>query len=348
MCESPRCVSCARVRSPSAPTARSRCTRTEIRSGSCRCAYGRWRARSGACPRDAAGAAFGSRRSARPSRRSPWPCPLDQTPEGSRWRACSRRKLALARAVGALSRLRGGGATSAPGKLLLALEPDALGVLASRLTRGSVLVSATNGKTTTAAMAASILEQNGVAPVHNQAGANMAGGIASTLLSPLAHEDGSRASWACSRSTSCGWSRSPRSCTDARGAAGEPVPRPARPLRRARDDRRQLDVSAARWAGADAAAPLERRRPASSRTSGATADGSRCTSVSTTTRSRWRAWRTPPTPSTAAAAARLRVRCRLSRPPRPLPLPELRQRRPSPTLRATAVRLDGVRGARSG
>jgi UDP-N-acetylmuramyl tripeptide synthase len=92
-------------------------------------------------------------------------------------------KLALARGAGALSRLRGGGATSAPGRLLLALEPDALGELAARLDRGSVLVSATNGKTTTAAMVASILEHHGVELVHNQAGANMAGGIASTLLS---------------------------------------------------------------------------------------------------------------------------------------------------------------------
>ncbi len=92
-------------------------------------------------------------------------------------------KLALARALGALSRLRGGGATSAPGKLLLALEPNALGLLASRLKRGSVLISATNGKTTTAAMATSILERHGIELVHNQAGANMAGGVASTLLS---------------------------------------------------------------------------------------------------------------------------------------------------------------------
>jgi UDP-N-acetylmuramyl tripeptide synthase len=92
-------------------------------------------------------------------------------------------KLALARGAGALSRLRGGGATSAPGKLLLRLEPDALGTLSSRLPRGCVLVSATNGKTTTAAMVASILEHRGVELVHNQTGANMAGGIASTLLS---------------------------------------------------------------------------------------------------------------------------------------------------------------------
>jgi UDP-N-acetylmuramyl tripeptide synthase len=91
-------------------------------------------------------------------------------------------KLTLARAVGAVSRLKGGGGTSLPGKLLVRMEPSAIGALAARLSKGSVLVSATNGKTTTAAMAASILECAGTTLVHNQAGANMAGGIASTLL----------------------------------------------------------------------------------------------------------------------------------------------------------------------
>jgi UDP-N-acetylmuramyl tripeptide synthase len=91
-------------------------------------------------------------------------------------------KLALARAVGAVSRLRGGGGTSLPGKLLMRIDPSAIGALAGRLPEGSVLVSATNGKTTTAAMASGILERAGVSFVHNQAGANMAGGIASTLL----------------------------------------------------------------------------------------------------------------------------------------------------------------------
>ncbi len=91
-------------------------------------------------------------------------------------------KLALARAVGAVSRLRGGGASSAPGKVLMRLEPNAIGELGARLSRGSVLVSATNGKTTTSAILAAILERAGVSLVNNQSGANMAGGIASTLL----------------------------------------------------------------------------------------------------------------------------------------------------------------------
>jgi UDP-N-acetylmuramyl tripeptide synthase len=91
-------------------------------------------------------------------------------------------KLALARGVGSLSRLRGGGATSAPGKVLMRLQPGVIGVLGARLKRGSVLISATNGKTTTATMAAGILQRAGIGLVHNQAGANMAGGIATTLL----------------------------------------------------------------------------------------------------------------------------------------------------------------------
>jgi lipid II isoglutaminyl synthase (glutamine-hydrolysing) len=96
--------------------------------------------------------------------------------------AALQAKLALARAAGQLSRLRGGGATSLPGKVLLRLDPAAISKLSRRLDHGSVVISATNGKTTTATMAAGILAADGMSLVHNQAGANMAGGVASTLL----------------------------------------------------------------------------------------------------------------------------------------------------------------------
>ena len=90
--------------------------------------------------------------------------------------------VAAAKAVGTLARTAGrGGGTSLPGKVLTKVEPHAIGQLASRLTEGSVVISATNGKTTTAAMVASILERTGARLVHNRAGANMAGGIASAL-----------------------------------------------------------------------------------------------------------------------------------------------------------------------
>jgi UDP-N-acetylmuramyl tripeptide synthase len=91
-------------------------------------------------------------------------------------------KIAVARAAGALSRRSGRGATSLPGKLLMRMEPGAIERLARRLPQGSAVISATNGKTTTAAMVAAILERTGTRLVHNRAGANMAGGVASVLL----------------------------------------------------------------------------------------------------------------------------------------------------------------------
>ena len=91
-------------------------------------------------------------------------------------------KRAVARSAGGLSRLRGGGATSIPGAILLRLDRRAIARLAGDLRDGSVIVSATNGKTTTAAMLASVMERAELNVVHNRAGANMAGGIASALL----------------------------------------------------------------------------------------------------------------------------------------------------------------------
>ncbi|HET6643509.1 MAG TPA: MurT ligase domain-containing protein [Gaiellaceae bacterium] len=91
-------------------------------------------------------------------------------------------EIAAARAAGRLSRLaRRGGGTTFPGKLLTYLDPTAVERLAARLPRGTALVSATNGKTTTTAMVAKILEGK-VRLAHNAAGANLLSGVASTLL----------------------------------------------------------------------------------------------------------------------------------------------------------------------
>ena len=92
-------------------------------------------------------------------------------------------ELVLARATGTLSRLAGaGGGTTVPGKLLWKLDPAAVDALARRLPLGSALVSATNGKTTTAAMAAEILHRK-VRLAHNRSGANLVSGVASSLIS---------------------------------------------------------------------------------------------------------------------------------------------------------------------
>jgi UDP-N-acetylmuramyl tripeptide synthase len=89
---------------------------------------------------------------------------------------------AAARSAARLSRLAGlGGGTTVPGKILWKLDPEAVDRLAARLPHGSALVSATNGKTTTASMVASILS-GGVRLAHNSSGANLVSGVASTLL----------------------------------------------------------------------------------------------------------------------------------------------------------------------
>jgi UDP-N-acetylmuramyl tripeptide synthase len=89
---------------------------------------------------------------------------------------------AVVRAAGSLSRLAGrGGGTTLPGKLLWKLDPAAIDLLAAQLPQGSVAVSATNGKTTTAAMVAEILRPH-VRVAHNGSGANLVSGVASALL----------------------------------------------------------------------------------------------------------------------------------------------------------------------
>src|ERR671911_1721285 len=98
-------------------------------------------------------------------------------------------KRGLARAVGNLSRRSGrGGGTTLPGRLLVRMAPDAIERLASRLAEGSIVVSSTNGKTTTAGMIATILRRAGRPPVHNRAGSNMHWGVATALLEQRGRE----------------------------------------------------------------------------------------------------------------------------------------------------------------
>jgi len=91
-------------------------------------------------------------------------------------------EIRAARLVAGLSRLVGAGAgMTVPGKLLSKLDPGAIDRLAARLPAGVAAISATNGKTTTSAMAAEILRPR-FRLAHNHSGANLVSGVASTLL----------------------------------------------------------------------------------------------------------------------------------------------------------------------
>jgi lipid II isoglutaminyl synthase (glutamine-hydrolysing) len=98
-------------------------------------------------------------------------------------------KVALSRAIGAASRASGrGGGTTLPGRVLLRIEPEAIARLGANLDRGATIISATNGKTTTAGMLAGILAADARRPVHNRAGSNMTWGVATALLEQRGEE----------------------------------------------------------------------------------------------------------------------------------------------------------------
>ncbi len=91
--------------------------------------------------------------------------------------------IVVGRLVAVASRVtRLGGGTTLPGRTAMALAPGIVTGLARRLSRGVVLVSGTNGKTTTARLLGGVLDAAGLVAIHNRAGANLLSGIASALV----------------------------------------------------------------------------------------------------------------------------------------------------------------------
>ena len=87
------------------------------------------------------------------------------------------------KAAGAVSRLlRRGGGTAVTGLVAGWVDPAVVHHLAAAIPNGSVVVSATNGKTTTAAMLAALAREAGLDPVANASGSNMMRGVAGALV----------------------------------------------------------------------------------------------------------------------------------------------------------------------
>jgi lipid II isoglutaminyl synthase (glutamine-hydrolysing) len=92
--------------------------------------------------------------------------------------------VAAARVARRLSRFVGaGGGTSAPGILIERLAPRFVERRAASFPAGTVVVSGTNGKTTTTAMVAAILEAEGERVLTNASGANLFRGVAAAMAS---------------------------------------------------------------------------------------------------------------------------------------------------------------------
>ncbi len=91
--------------------------------------------------------------------------------------------IVLGKATAGISRALGlGGGTTMPGRVARGIAPDLMQRLAGRLRHGSVIVTGTNGKTTTARLISYVFELAGLVPVHNRAGANLAAGITAALV----------------------------------------------------------------------------------------------------------------------------------------------------------------------
>ncbi len=87
------------------------------------------------------------------------------------------------RTAGALSRrLHLGGGTSIAGVVAQRLYPNIVEHLSTQLQQGSILVTGTNGKTTTSGFIAAILKDAGLRVWRNREGSNLMGGIAGALV----------------------------------------------------------------------------------------------------------------------------------------------------------------------
>ena len=100
------------------------------------------------------------------------------------------------KATGTLSRVtRRGGGTTLPGDVARAIDPKILTRLAQDLTHGSIVITGTNGKTTTARLVSWLLEGAGHRVVSNRAGANLIFGATAAALKRAGADGRLRADW---------------------------------------------------------------------------------------------------------------------------------------------------------
>ncbi len=85
------------------------------------------------------------------------------------------------KAVRALARLRGGG-SALPGLFVEKIDRDFVAAALAQLPHGVVLISGTNGKTTTTKMVVELLESQGMKVFTNRTGSNFSRGVAAALL----------------------------------------------------------------------------------------------------------------------------------------------------------------------
>jgi UDP-N-acetylmuramyl tripeptide synthase len=95
----------------------------------------------------------------------------------------SRIAIAVGKTVAYATRVLGlGGGTAAPGLYALKFDKNLLASYARTFTNGSIIITGTNGKTTTARIISHYFSQNKISFIHNRAGSNLERGIISACL----------------------------------------------------------------------------------------------------------------------------------------------------------------------
>ena len=99
----------------------------------------------------------------------------------------SRLTVALGRTARLAARMRGGGSggTAFPGLVMERTDPGFLERTLSRLPRGVIVVSGTNGKTTTTKMVVQLLREQGLKVFTNRTGSNFVRGVLAALLTDV-------------------------------------------------------------------------------------------------------------------------------------------------------------------
>ena len=93
--------------------------------------------------------------------------------------------VAVGKAARTLTRLRGGSGSAFPGLVVEKIDPSFLARTLDRLPHGVVVVSGTNGKTTTTKMVVELLRGQGLKVFTNRSGSNFTRGVVASLLGEI-------------------------------------------------------------------------------------------------------------------------------------------------------------------
>lgn len=89
----------------------------------------------------------------------------------------------LGKAVRTATKLRGSGGSALPGLVVEKIDAGYVPAMLSTLPKGVVIISGTNGKTTTTKMVVELLESQGLKVFTNRTGSNFVRGVAAALIS---------------------------------------------------------------------------------------------------------------------------------------------------------------------